>query len=84
MRELVARLGQLELAVNRRKHAADRLTEGEQDGDGHHRDEREDERIFHEGLALLALETAQRSFGARNNFVDHLFFHLLPLKNLFL
>ena len=72
--ELVARLSVLELAVDRGEHTFDGVAQGDQDGDGDHRDEREDQRIFHQGLALLALETTQRNFGASNSFVNHCYF----------
>jgi hypothetical protein len=77
----VARLSLLELAADGRKHALDLVAQGDQDGNGHHRDEGQDQSIFNEGLTLLALETTQRRFGASNNFVNHCIFHLLSIKN---
>ena len=51
---LVVRRSLLELAVNRREHTANGGAESKQDRNGDHRDKREDQRIFHEGLTLAS------------------------------
>ena len=76
----MARIRSSELAADRREDALDLIAEGDQNRDGHHRDEGQDESVLNQGLTLLAFETAQRSFGARNNFVDHFCIHLLSIK----
>ena len=70
------------VALNGREHLGNGTTEGDQDLDGHHRDEGQDQRVLNEGLTLLALETAKRGFSADNCFVNHCYFHLLPIRNL--
>ena len=70
-----------QLAADGREHALDLIAQGDQNRDGHHRDEGQDECILNQGLTLLALETTQRRFGASNNFVNHCIFHLLSMEN---
>ena len=77
----MARLSLLQLAADGREYGLDLVAQGDQNGDGHHRNEGQDECVLNQGLTLLALETAQHSFGASNNFVNHCFFHLLSLEN---
>jgi hypothetical protein len=71
--ELVAVLGRLELAGDRREYALDLVAQGDQNGDGHHGYEGQDECVLNQGLTLFALETMQRALGANNYFVDHCF-----------
>ncbi len=70
----MARLSLRELAADGREYALDLIAEGDQNRDGHHRNEGQDECVLNQGLSLLALETAQRCFGASNYFVDHCYF----------
>jgi hypothetical protein len=74
LEELVAASSILELAGNGREHALNLAAEGDQDGDGDHRNESQNQGVLNESLALLALHTAQRNFGASNYFVNHCFF----------
>ena len=78
----MAAAGISQLAADGREDALDLVAQGNKDGNGDHGNEGENQGVFHEGLALLALHTAQRNFGASNYFVDHCFF-TSSLKKIF-
>lgn len=72
-----------ELAVDLGEDGADIAADRHQDRNSHHRDEGQDQGVFHQGLTLLALELTERGFRADNNVVDHFVFHLLSKKSVY-
>ena len=78
---LVAAARYCELTGDGREHALNLVTQCNQDGDGDHGNEGENQGVLHKSLTLLALHPAQRAFGAKNYFVDHILFTTPLIKN---